>query len=118
MTRLIKAFFASVAAFRHGWKHETALRQEMVVILLSLPAALLLTGDPWKLLALWGSLLLVLAVEFLNTGIEALADRITTEHDPLIGVAKDCGSAAVLVASIFASGVWLVVLWERFGQIG
>lgn len=103
-----------MAAFRFGWKSETALRQEMVLILLAIPAAFLLTSNPWKLLILLGSLMIVLAVEFLNTGIEKLADRITLEHDELIGIAKDCGSAAVLVASLFSTGVWLLAFWERF----
>lgn len=114
MTRLIKAFFASMAAFRFGWKYETALRQEMVLIILAIPVAFLLTSNSWKLLILLGSLMIVLVVEFLNTGIEKLADRVTLEHDELIGIAKDCGSAAVLVASLFSTGVWLLAFWERF----
>lgn len=114
MTRLIKAFFASMAAFRFGWKSETALRQEMVLIMLAVPAAFLITSNPWKLLILWGTLLILLAVEFLNTGIEKLADRITLEHDELIGIAKDCGSAAVLIASLLSGSVWLLAIWERF----
>jgi len=112
LARLIKAFFASLAGFKFGWKNETALRQEMVLVVLALPAAFLLSSNPWKILALTGSLLIVLAVEFLNTGIEKLADRVSTEHDRLIGIAKDCGSAAVLVTSLLAGAVWLVAIWE------
>jgi len=114
LQRLIKAFFSSMAAFRFGWNNETALRQEMVLIVLAIPVSFFLTSNPWKILALLGSLLIVLSVEFLNTGIEKLADRVTTEHDRLIGIAKDCGSAAVLVASLLAGFVWLVAIWEAF----
>jgi diacylglycerol kinase len=39
-----------------------------------------------------GALLLVLAVELLNTAIEKLADHITREQHPEIGVIKDFGS--------------------------
>jgi diacylglycerol kinase (ATP) len=113
LNRLIKAFRASIAAISFGWKNETALRQELILIIIAIPAAILLTSNIWKLLALWGCLLILLAVEFLNTGIEKLADRITLEHDPLIGIAKDCGSAAVLMALVLAGGVWSVALWER-----
>ncbi len=114
MKRLIKAFYASLAAFRFGWRHETALRQEMVVFVLALPAAYFLASTPWMFLLLMGVIAIVMVVEFLNTGIEKLADRITLEHDDLIGIAKDCGSAAVLVASLVSGSVWLVALWEYF----
>ena len=112
MNRLIKAFSSSLAAIRFGWQNETALRQEMVLFIIALPGAFLLTTNPWKLLALWGSLLIIMAVEFLNTGIEKLADRVTTEHDELIKIAKDCGSAAVLMALMLALGVWSLAIWQ------
>jgi len=112
VNRLIKAFSSSLAAIRFGWRNETALRQELVLFIIAIPVAFLLTTSAWKLLALWGSLLIVLAVEFLNTGIEKLADRVTTEHDELIKIAKDCGSAAVLLALILALSVWSLAIWQ------
>lgn len=115
MKRLVQAFFNSLAALKFGFVSESALREELILLLISLPLAPFLTSDPWKLIALWGSLLLVLAVELLNTGIEKLADRVTKEHDPLVKIAKDCGSAAVLMSLIIAAMVWGVVVAEWFG---
>jgi diacylglycerol kinase len=40
--------------------------------------------------------------EIFNTAIEKLADRVTTEHDALIGQVKDLASGAVLVICFFA----------------
>jgi diacylglycerol kinase (ATP) len=60
---------------------------------------------------------LVLVVELLNTAIEKLADRLTTEHDPQIGRVKDMGSAAVGVALVMAGLFWLFALVERMGLI-
>lgn len=40
--------------------------------------------------------------EMFNTAIEKLADRVTTEQDPLIGQAKDLASGAVLIICAFA----------------
>ncbi len=114
MIRLVKAFFASIAAFKFGWKYETALRQEMILFLLAIPVAFYLTSNPWKILLMLAAILLVMLVEFLNTGIEKLADRVTMEHDRLVGIAKDCGSAAVLIASMISFSVWAIVLWEFF----
>lgn len=116
MKRIVAAFFNSLAGIRFGLMREAALREELVLFALSLLVAPLLTLEPWKLLALWGSLLMLLSVEFLNTGIEKLADRVTRQDDPLIGVAKDCGSAAVLFMILLAGGVWFLAVWERFAQ--
>jgi diacylglycerol kinase (ATP) len=60
---------------------------------------------------------LVLVVELLNTAIEKLSDRLTTEHDPQIGRVKDMGSAAVGVALVTAGLFWLFAIAERIGVI-
>ena len=114
MLRIYNAFFFSLAAIRFGWKNEPALRQEMILFLIAVPAAFFLTSNPWKILALLGSLLLLLAVEFLNTGVEKVADRVTLEHNPLIGIAKDCGSAAVLVVILICLATWSLAIWEWY----
>ena len=113
MKRIVGAFFNSLAGLRFGLTREAALREEMALLVISIPAAPFLTLDPWKLLALWGSLLLLLCVELLNTGLEKLADRVTLELDPLVKVAKDCGSAAVMMAILIAAGVWGLAFFER-----
>jgi len=112
MKRIVAAFFNSLSAIGFGWRSETALREEMIVFAASLAVAPLLTLSPWKLAAMWGSLLLVLAVEFLNTGIEKVADRVTRDHDELVRIAKDCGSAAVLATLLVAAMVWGIAVWE------
>ena len=60
---------------------------------------------------------LVLVVELLNTAIEKLADRLTTDHDPQIGRVKDMGSAAVGVALVMAGAFWMFAIAERIGVI-
>lgn len=116
MKRLVAAFFNSMAGLRFGLTREAALREEMALLAISIPVAPMVTLEPWKLLALWGVLLLLLCVELLNTGIEKVADRVTGEFDPLVKIAKDCGSAAVLVAIIIAAATWGVALWERLAS--
>jgi diacylglycerol kinase (ATP) len=56
-------------------------------------------------------LFLVLIVELLNSGLEAVIDRISSEHHELSGRANDLGSAAVLVSLLLAAYVWGVGLW-------
>ena len=63
------------------------------------------------------TVVLVLVVELLNTAIEKLADRLTTDHDPQIGRVKDMGSAAVGVALVMGGLFWLFAIAERIGAI-
>lgn len=72
-------------------------------------------GQNWIEVALLaGSVLLVMIVELLNTGIEAAIDRISLEWHPLAKRAKDMGSAAVLLALLVCLGIWSAALYQRF----
>ena len=57
--------------------------------------------------------LLVLVVELLNSAIEAAIDRIGLERHRLSGLAKDIGSAAVLLSFVLLAVVWALVLLDR-----
>lgn len=112
MKRMISAFFNSMAGLRHGFGNETAIREELLLLLVSLPIVPFLTLDPWRMLMLWASLLLILLTELLNTGIEQVANKVTREFALEIKFAKDCGSAAVLISALIAAGVWGITFWE------
>jgi diacylglycerol kinase (ATP) len=78
------------------------------------PAAFWL-GQTWVEIALLvGSVILVMVVELLNTGIETAIDRIGTEWHALSKRAKDMGSAAVLLSLMLCVGIWLAALWKLF----
>ena len=111
VTRLVNALRHSAAGLTAAFQHEAAFRQELLLAAVLIPLALFLpvTGTGKALLV--GSILLVLIVELLNSGIEAVVDRVSLEVHPLSKRAKDIGSAAVLVALANAAVVWLLVLW-------
>lgn len=114
LTRLWFATRHSAAGFSAAWHHESAFRQELLLALLLVPAGVWL-GTNWVERALLvGSVLLVLIVELLNSGIEAAIDRISLEMHELSGRAKDYGSAAVLLALLLCGGIWAASLWTRF----
>jgi diacylglycerol kinase (ATP) len=98
-------------------RSEQAVREELIALLLSLPAAWLIGVTAMRRVELVVVVALVLVVELLNTAIEKLADRLTTAHDPQIGRVKDMGSAAVGVALVMAGLFWLFALAERIGLI-
>ena len=113
LTRVWHAAGYSLAGLRAGWG-ETAFRQEAVASVVLLPVAFWL-GRTWVEAALLASsLLIVMIVELLNTGIETAIDRIGPEWHDLSKRAKDMGSAAVLLSLILCSGIWLAALYQRF----
>jgi diacylglycerol kinase (ATP) len=112
-SRMWHATGYSLAGLRAGWE-EAAFRLEACLAVLMLPLAFLI-GRGWVEVALLaGTVLLVLIVELLNTGIEAAIDRIGLEHHPLSKRAKDMGSAAVFLSLLLAGGVWATGLWHFF----
>ena len=60
------------------------------------------------------TVVLVMVVELLNTGIESAIDRIGPEWHDLSKRAKDMGSAAVLLSLLLCAGTWGGALWARF----
>jgi len=70
------------------------------------------TAVQWALLI--GSSMLVLITELLNSAIEKVVDRISTEHHILSKQAKDLGSAAAAVSMLTAVTVWGLIAYERF----
>lgn len=113
MKRLIDAFLNSVRAFRRLAGSEAAFQQELALLLLSLPVGWFLSTS-WRGYALLvGSILVLMLVEVLNTGIEAACDAVSREFNIDIQLAKDCGSLAVLIAVVLAAGIWIVAIAGR-----
>ena len=111
-SRIAHALGYSLAGLRAAWG-ETAFRQEAILALLLLPAAGWL-GRTWvEVSVLVGTVVLVMMVELLNTGIESAIDRIGPEWHDLSKRAKDMGSAAVLLSLLLCGGTWLAAAWAR-----
>lgn len=112
--RVLHAFGYSMQGLATAMRTESAFRQESALALLMLPAAFWL-GRGWVEVALLtGSVLLVLIVELLNSAIEAVVDRVSLDLHELSRRAKDYGSAAVLFALLWCSGVWATVAYQRW----
>ena len=111
--RMWHALGYSMAGLRAGWT-ETAFRQEALVSLVLLPGAFWLARSWVEATLLAGTVLLVMIVELLNTGIETAIDRIGPEWHDLSKRAKDMGSAAVLLSLVLCATTWALALWHRF----
>ena len=109
--RLYRALHCSILGFKAACTHEEAFREELLLCIVLVPLGLWLGNTGAERALLTGCLLLVLIVEVLNSAVEAVVDRIGTEHHELSGRAKDLGSAAVALALVNAIIIWLLVLW-------
>ncbi len=113
LSRLSAALGYSWKGLKAAVRYEAAFRQELAVAAILLPFAFLLGRSAIEVLALFGSIVLVLVVELLNSAVEAVADAVSLEDHPLLGRAKDLGSAAVFLAVTFAIAVWLTFIVLR-----
>lgn len=112
LSKLIMSARASWAGLKDGWG-ELAFRLELVTALILTPLAFWL-GQSWvEVSLLLGSMLAVLVVELLNTGLESVVDRVGLQPHPLSRRAKDLGSAAVLLSLLGCLGIWMAALWGR-----
>ncbi|HUD88668.1 MAG TPA: diacylglycerol kinase [Xanthobacteraceae bacterium] len=115
--RLFSATINSWRGLRYGISTEAAVREEAIALVLALPVGYVIAPSlPWYV-AMLAALLVVLAVELLNTAIEKLSDHVTREHHPDIGKIKDFGSAAVFCTLCLAGLIWLAALAVRFGLV-
>ncbi|HWK54541.1 MAG TPA: diacylglycerol kinase [Hyphomicrobiales bacterium] len=108
--RLVSALGYSLQGLRSCWHNEAAFRQEIMAGVVMFPLGLYLGEGGVEKALLVGVLLLVLIVEVLNSGIEAVVDRIGHERHDLSGLAKDLGSLAVLLSLVTVALVWGLVL--------
>jgi diacylglycerol kinase (ATP) len=116
LARVVRAAGYSMQGLQAAYRGESAFRQEFWLAAIMLPAAFWL-GRSWTEVALLGgSVVLVLIVELLNSGIEAAIDRVSFEIHDLSKRAKDLASAAVLLSLLLCAGIWLAALWQRFGS--
>ena len=98
--RFLNSIKYSIEGLAHAYKNEQSLwlHAMCTIIIIILGFALKISFIQWAIIVI--ALVIVLAVELLNTAIEATVDLVTKEIHPLAKVAKDCGSAAAFVSSI------------------
>ena len=111
--RLMRALAVSARGLAAAWREESAFRQELAAVAVAAPLGLWLGRNGVERALLVAPLLLVLVTELLNSSIEAAIDRIGLERHELAGMAKDCGSAAVLLSLLLCGTCWLLVLLDH-----
>lgn len=110
--RIFAAFFYSVDGLKHGIINEAAVRQEVMLACVLIPAAILIPVSAILKLLLIICNIFVIITELLNSGIECVVDKVCPDYDPLAKQAKDMGSAAVLLSIICLVLCWLFAFYE------
>lgn len=109
----IKRFFNSIKYTMDGLAYAYRNEQSLIIhgvgttIIIILGLIFQITFIRWSILII--ASVVVMAIELLNTAIEATVDLITDEYHPLAKIAKDCGSAAGGVAGVMQAIIAVVI---------
>jgi diacylglycerol kinase (ATP) len=112
--RIVRAAGHSASGLRLAYASESAFRQEVWVAAVLLPLSFWLGRDWVQVALLAGSVMLVMIVELLNSGVEAAVDRVSFDWHELSKRAKDFGSAAVMMSLLLCAGIWAAAVAQRF----
>ena len=117
---LVRAWHAAKNSWRglvFAFKEESAFRQELSLFIVLTPIAVVLPVPLFEKAVLICSIVLVMAIELLNSSVEAAIDRISFEHHDLSKRAKDFGSAAVMLALLISFILWVCVCLPLFMKL-
>jgi diacylglycerol kinase (ATP) len=115
LNRLVHALGYSLQGLQAAM-HEPAFKQEAYLAFVLVPLSFYL-GHGWvEISLLSGSVIFVLIVELLNTGLESAIDRVGPQWHDLSKRCKDLGSAAVLLSIVLCMGIWLSALFIKFSD--
>lgn len=110
MLRCFSTMLYSIKGLKAAWKYEESFRQEVMIFVITTPLALYFGQNLTEKVLMIGSIVLLLVVELLNSAIETVVDRVSTEQHELSGRAKDLGSAAVMLCILGAIAIWAAIL--------
>jgi len=111
--RILLATKWSLQGLRFAWLYESSFRLEVYLFVILGPLGIWLGQTAIERVLLVGSGLLVLAMELLNSAVEAVIERYGAEHHEMAGRAKDMGSAAVFVLMLNVVLTWALILGPR-----
>jgi diacylglycerol kinase (ATP) len=117
---LVRAWHAAKNSWRglvFAFREESAFRQELTLFIVLSPIAVVLPISLFEKAVLICALVLVMAIELLNSSVEAAIDRISFEHHDLSKRAKDFGSAAVMLALLISFILWVCICLPLFMKL-
>lgn len=110
--KLIQSFNHAFQGIMYAARTQQNMRVHLVIALAVLLASLFLRLDRHYIIALVTIIAVVLALELVNTAVEAVVDLLTVTHHPLAKTAKDAAAGAVLVASLAAIVIGYLIFYQ------
>lgn len=111
--RTLRSFSYAGAGLVYLARTQPNFRVHLMAIVAVLTVALLVRAPAVELAILVLAIGLVMAIEAMNTAIEAVVDLASPDRHPLARIAKDTAAAAVLIAAIVAAMTGLLLLGPR-----
>ena len=106
----LESFGHAFDGIANTFKNERNFRIQIILGIFAVIACIIFRVETWQFVLVSFAIFFVLAMELVNTAIEALTDLFTNgEVHPLAKRAKDAAAGAVLLASAFAAVVGVVV---------
>jgi diacylglycerol kinase len=109
VSKFLRSFVIGFLGLTHVIRSEQSMKLHCCAAVGVVIGGFVFALAAWEWMVILFCIGLVMSAECLNTAVERLADRVTRENDTLIKHAKDCGSAAVLVAVIISAVVGCLV---------
>ena len=103
----------TISGLLHFFKHERSAMIYLAAAFITIASGLILQLGLIEWIVILFVLFSLLSAELINTAIEAICDLVCPEQNPLVKVAKDCGSAATGVLTVFGIGVVAVIYIPR-----
>lgn len=107
--RLLASFHYAIQGLSYAVKSQRNLKIHLVFASIAIGLSWLLEIPKLELLFILVVIGLVIALELVNTAIEAAIDLVTTDWHPLAKIAKDVAAGSVLVAVILAIIIGLYI---------
>lgn len=117
-TKFWSSFHYALAGIVYAVRTQQNFRVQLIVTAFVLTATLLLRLERIYIIAVVLAIALVLALELLNTAIEAVVDLLTVVHHPLAKTAKDAAAGAVFIATVSAVIVGYLAFYQGIQQGG
>lgn len=102
LKRFFNSFGYSIEGIGYTIKNEQSIVVMLIATILAVTIGLWLKIKAIEWVFVFLTIGIVLAFELINTAIEATIDLISPDFHPLAKIAKDTGSAAVFITTIFA----------------
>ncbi len=97
------------AGIKYALKNEQSMITHFLIAMVTILLGFIVKLAIWEWYVVILLIVLVIAIEFINTAIEAVCDMVMPDIHPLVKIAKDTSSAAVFVVSLGAFIIGLMI---------